>query len=199
MSMRHPRLVEVLVDGEDRIANWTSGAELLFGYGGSSVRGRRLQEVLDGRDVFGNRLCRSACWLQEMFRHGETVQRFELDVRHMDGHRVRLVVEIEPAGRGRAQGWIYRFLPDQRQGDRRRTPVPAFPEARAAPPSGLGLTHRELDVLRLLARGAATGEVARGLGISPTTVRNHIQHIFAKLDVHTRLQAVSLALRHGLL
>jgi DNA-binding NarL/FixJ family response regulator len=61
-----------------------------------------------------------------------------------------------------------------------------------------GLTRRELDVLRLLSRGKRAGEIARELGISPKTVSSHLQHIFAKLDVHSGAQAVARAYEHGL-
>jgi DNA-binding CsgD family transcriptional regulator len=60
----------------------------------------------------------------------------------------------------------------------------------------LVLTPRELDVLRLLAVGHSTHEVAVLLGILPTTVRSHVKSLLSKLGVHSRLEAVSLLLRH---
>ena len=59
------------------------------------------------------------------------------------------------------------------------------------------LTPRELEVLRLMARGERTEAVAQRLVISPTTVRNHVQHILGKLGVSSRLEAVALAFRRG--
>jgi DNA-binding NarL/FixJ family response regulator len=64
---------------------------------------------------------------------------------------------------------------------------------------GLTLTPREFEVLTLVAEGLARDEIARRLFISPKTVGTHIEHIFRKLGVHTRAQAVSLAYEHGLL
>ena len=62
----------------------------------------------------------------------------------------------------------------------------------------LGLTERQLEVLKLLAAGKSTGQIADELHVSKTTVRNHIAHILARLEVHTRVQAVLLASRAGL-
>ena len=65
-------------------------------------------------------------------------------------------------------------------------------------PAGV-LTARQLDVLRLLADGKSTGEIADELNLSQTTVRNHVAGLMAALGVHTRLQAVIAAKRAGFL
>ncbi|HYW50183.1 MAG TPA: response regulator transcription factor [Gemmatimonadaceae bacterium] len=59
------------------------------------------------------------------------------------------------------------------------------------------LTDRELEVLRALAEGLGNKQIAARLGISPSTVKYHLQAIFAKLDVRTRSEAVSYGLRRG--
>jgi DNA-binding response OmpR family regulator len=60
------------------------------------------------------------------------------------------------------------------------------------------LTGRELEVLRLLAEGLGPQEIAAYLVISPKTVGTHIEHIFGKLGVRSRAQAVALAFRQEL-
>jgi DNA-binding NarL/FixJ family response regulator len=60
------------------------------------------------------------------------------------------------------------------------------------------LTARELDVLGLLVEGSDSAEIARRLFLSPNTVRTHIQNILSKLQVHSRLEAASYAVRHDL-
>jgi DNA-binding NarL/FixJ family response regulator len=60
------------------------------------------------------------------------------------------------------------------------------------------LTPRELDVLRLMARGLANADIARELYIGDATVKTHIARIFAKLGLHDRAQAVVLAYESGL-
>jgi two-component system nitrate/nitrite response regulator NarL len=59
------------------------------------------------------------------------------------------------------------------------------------------LTSRERDVLALLVQGAGSHAIASGLGISPNTVRTHVQSILTKLQVHSRLEAATFAVRHG--
>ena len=61
------------------------------------------------------------------------------------------------------------------------------------------LTDRELEVLRLLARGDTNAEISLHLGISPHTVKSHVIHIFNKLGVNDRTQAAVWAARHHLI
>jgi DNA-binding NarL/FixJ family response regulator len=60
------------------------------------------------------------------------------------------------------------------------------------------LTGREVDVLRLLARGLTNADIAARLHLSEGTVRNHVSAIFSKLDVSGRTQAAVIAIQHGL-
>ena len=60
------------------------------------------------------------------------------------------------------------------------------------------LTEREVDVLRLIARGLSNSDIAEKLHLSEGTIRNHVSAIFSKLDVSDRTQAAILAIRHGL-
>ena len=62
-----------------------------------------------------------------------------------------------------------------------------------------GLTAREVDVLRLLARGLSNKEIATQLVITPKTARNHIEHIYAKIGASSRVSASLFAMQHGLL
>jgi len=62
-----------------------------------------------------------------------------------------------------------------------------------------GLTPREVDVLRLVARGLSHKEIATRLVISPKTARNHIEHIYVKIGASNRATASLFAMQHGLL
>jgi DNA-binding NarL/FixJ family response regulator len=70
---------------------------------------------------------------------------------------------------------------------------------RRSPADGVGLTHREHDVLRHLGRGLHAGRIAAELDISLHTARDHIKAVMAKLDVHSQLDAVVSAQRLGLI
>jgi DNA-binding NarL/FixJ family response regulator len=62
----------------------------------------------------------------------------------------------------------------------------------------VALSDREREILRLLAAGKDNAEIGRELYISPSTVKNHISAILAKLGVHNRIQAAVYAVRRGL-
>ena len=57
----------------------------------------------------------------------------------------------------------------------------------------------EKEILRSLAEGLSTAAIARKLFIAPVTVRNHVQNLLHKLDVHSKLAAVVYAYQHGLI
>jgi DNA-binding NarL/FixJ family response regulator len=74
----------------------------------------------------------------------------------------------------------------KRDGDRQQVPAPR-------------LTERELEVLRLVARGLNNRDIARQLFISENTVKNHVRNILEKLQLHSRMEAVVYAVREKLL
>lgn len=65
--------------------------------------------------------------------------------------------------------------------------------------AGPSLSSRETEILSLIALGRENKQIARDLGISETTVKTHINSVFSRLGVHSRAEAVAVALRAGLI
>jgi HD-GYP domain-containing protein (c-di-GMP phosphodiesterase class II) len=131
---------------------------------------------------------------------------------------------IGPAARVLAAADTYRAIVEARPHRPARTPEEAAAELRAEVSRGrldgdavaavlraeglrvprrrerpAGLTAREVEVLRLLARGLANKEIARRLFISAKTVGNHVEHIYTKIGATSRAGASLFAQRHGLM
>lgn len=200
----------ITTDREDRIVTWSTAAQRLLGFAPEQVMGRRFFEALGARDSFGNRFCGRACAYHDMVRAGEPVHTFEMQITDARGVKVRTFVSIAAEGGRRSAGrLVYHLRADlRRQEERRRTTdrrrlrvrarhqAPAGPDS---PSSSSGLSPRELQVLRCLASGGGTDDIAVELGISAVTVRNHVQNLLRKLGAHGRLEAVTLALQQRLI
>jgi len=85
-------------------------------------------------------------------------------------------------------------------GDRYSMRIFTPDQAALCPPDPLGLTPRERDILGLLALGATNAQIGSALGISPATVRKHLENAYGKLGVSTRTAAAArvIAEPHGL-
>ncbi len=72
-------------------------------------------------------------------------------------------------------------------------------QTEAASTSASALTPRETEILQLIARGLSNRDAAETLGLSRATVRTHLEHIYAKLEVSNRTEAVTEAIRRGII
>jgi DNA-binding NarL/FixJ family response regulator len=87
-------------------------------------------------------------------------------------------------------------VPESADAPVEKAPVPAG--HREEPPTR-PLTEREIEILRLIAKGLSNNEAARVLTLSRATVRTHLEHIYEKLEVTNRVEAVTEGLRKGLI
>ena len=195
------------VTSEGKITLWNRSAEKILGYPAREVIGRPCCDVFVGRDPAGNRLCYKGCHVQTLVKMGEPVQHFEMATRTKAGKAVWIDVSIlgVPGSRNGLQTTVHLFRDVTaahemeailRQRLSQAKPVPA---ALPGEPSSTPLTRREIEILRLMTGGANTKTMAERLHVSPATVRNHVQNIFGKLGVHSRLEAVAHVTTHGLL
>jgi len=225
MSRHTPDLLEVLASGEpaafatdsrERVVFWNRGAAALLGRRAEEAMGRHCHEVLGGRDVFGNRFCYANCPLAAMSRSGEAPRAFELRIpangNGGDPKTVHVTVVRLPGPRADLFTLVHILHGvDERarltRALARLSPalhaVPAPEGEPAAPPRPAEgqapgvLTPREREVLGWMAAGLQNKEIAQKLELSLATVRNHIHNTLEKLEVHSKLEAVSLAFRNG--
>lgn len=206
----------VATDANGHILFWNRAAERLLSRSGREVLGRRCYDVLAGRDVFGNRFCHENCAVVSMGRRGEAVQGFEmvLTSQSKQEHSLNVTILKVPSAKPELFTLVHLFQPIDRSSRLNRAleqlgarPTPESREAwrpvaaTAIPLTNTAttppLTEREKEILRWVAAGLPNKEVALELGISLATVRNHIHNILEKLEVHSKLEAVSLAFRQG--
>jgi PAS domain S-box-containing protein len=163
------------------------------------VRWQNLASRQQRGDIVGTRFA-ELVGEQDLQRYDELLERilcrgepaeFTLSVRNPDGELVRIEISSSPVKDGGSVVGVF-GLGRSIAGTSKAAPEAARNEASL-------LTERQLQVLRLLAEGNSTQQIATALSLSPTTVRNYTAHILAALGVHTRLQAVVAARRRGLI
>lgn len=198
-------------DSRDRIVFCNSGAAQILGRRADELLGQRCYEAVTGRDVFGNRFCYANCPVRAGVRAQEDLSGFDLEVSaNGNGHRsvsvtifripslrpdlFTLVHVLQPIAPASRLAWLLARLGG------------SFPEANGTadqahvqPPTSdpPPLTQREREILQHIAAGLQNKEVAARLDLSTATVRNHVHHILDKLQVHSKLEAVSLAFQRG--
>lgn len=200
------------VDGEGRIIYWNDMAEQILGFSPEEVLGRQCSEVMSGVQQGGRPICCGTCIPLTAARRGQMLRHDDLVVRHAEGRPVAIRVSTlalrgddtqfqalvhvmrDVAREKRVELLLYKLV-KALEGE----PEPMAVLAPLQVSASNELTRRELQVLRLLAKGAGTKAVAEHLSISAATARHHIDSIMSKLGVHSRLEAVAHALRHQLI
>jgi len=180
------------INERHRIIFWNKPIQRLLGWSYDDVVGKSCGTVLAGNDHFGNRYCCDACPIISIAQRGDPIRQFGLTIRTKDEDFLSADVSV-----------LKFFLPMTRRIVLVHTvQLAKMPEAVTPPQPMLAmhsdarvreLTTREIEVLGMLAAGKGASDVADHLGISPLTARNHIQHIFEKLEVHSKAEAVAFA------
>jgi len=193
------------VDGANRIILWNKACENLVGRPARHVLGKHCHEVLGGRDSNGNLYCHASCPVAHQARdfREDPVRRFDLDVAAGDGSRRRLSTSMFaiPSYHPALTTLVHVLRPASPPGAAPAAAIDAREPLASSTARGetAALTPREKEILGCLASGQTTVAIARGLSIASVTVRNHVQSILQKLNVHSKLEAVVAARRGGLL
>ncbi|MGH2679390.1 MAG: HD domain-containing phosphohydrolase [Actinomycetota bacterium] len=141
------------------------------------------------------------------YHHGASAAEVPVEARLLAAADVyQALTQDRPHRQALASGEASRFVEEEaRAGTLDPECARAVLEAAGQPRSGArtpwpaGLSDREVQVLRLVARGASNREVASTLVISPRTAEHHVQHAYVKIGVSTRAGAAMYAMEHGLL
>ena len=199
------------IDSADKIILWNKKAEELLGRPARSVLGKRCFDAIGGRDTNGNVYCYRNCPVAYQAREKpkEPVRRFPLSIEVARGGRQWFEVSLFaiPSYHPALATVVHVLRPENKKPSTLERELKAESKPIADPlwpmttPEGqpVDLTSREKEILRCLAQGLSTSAIGKALFISPVTVRNHIQNLLHKLDVHTKLAAVVFAYRHNLI
>jgi PAS domain S-box-containing protein len=180
------------VDRHGSILAWNSAAEETFGYSRDEAVGQCCWKLMRGRDMYGNLYCTEHCPRREMAIRHKNVNRCRMKMRTAAGKLEDFTVSalVLHDGPG-SEVLISLFNKDSVAEEDRQQLHRGRPTARNL--KGDVLTPRETQVLKCLADGHSTAEVATMLSISVPTVRNHVEHTLHKLNAHSRLEAVAVA------
>jgi len=191
------------IDGAGRIFFTNEGCEQLLGQPRESLRGDRCADVLCGTDLHGEPLCGRDCPVRRMSEGSLPARDFDMLIGRQGGQP--LLVNVGACFTRQAGGDVFLLLRPvntqrllQRITSKGASDVnsPASRSSRRRPGH---LTKRERELLGLVSHGLKTMQIAERLNISTETVRNHCKNIHSKLNAHSRTEAVSIALRQGLI
>lgn len=187
-----------VVDHFGVIVAWNPAAEQSFGYAKQEAVGQHCWELLAGQDLFGNQYCCEGCPMREMAYLHKSVKSNEMFFKTASNELRKFSVTTLVLHDGPGKELLVHLCRPVCE------EVEAFtPTVCTSPPSANykrgTLTGREKEVLMLLSEGKSTQDVAADMCVSSATVRNHTQHILHKLNVHSRVAAINLGRKLGLI
>jgi DNA-binding CsgD family transcriptional regulator len=186
-----------VVDRSGVIVLWNPAAEKTLGYPASKALGKQCWELLCGQDTYSNKYCFERCPLREMAFQHESLNGFQASFKTASEGRKQFLISCLVMVDEPGNELLLHICHIQNEALGQNISH-AFTASAANKHCG-ALTRREIEVLTLLEKGRGTFEVAARMNISTPTVRNHIQHILNKMQVHNRLDAVMLGKRLDLI
>jgi DNA-binding CsgD family transcriptional regulator len=179
------------VNRAGQVVVWNQAAEKTFGYAESKALGQQCWELLSGRDVFGNQSCCEGCPVRATAFNNEPINQFQVDFKTakqgFKRFNVSTLMLFNSPGK---EVFVHLCRPDSEASESAVTKQTAIHST--VDYKHKTLTPRETEVLTLLHKGVTVAEMAAKLSVSPSTIRNHTQHVLSKLHVHSRFEAVAI-------
>jgi PAS domain S-box-containing protein len=186
----------IVVGADGRIVLWNAAAERLLGHQADDVVGRPCCQILGGRSPSGETVCSMDCSLRSRASSGHPVDSVDVTTRTKAGTPIRINLStLAVAAAGYDEALTVHLFRDVAAGPE-AMPAPALAEEVETAERVASLTRREREILKILTTGANTRVAAQRLGVSQSTIRNHVQNLFGKLGVHSRLEAVAFVNTH---
>ena len=183
------------------IRYWNKNCEELFGKSSKDVLGSYCFDIICGEDLLGNKYCSKKCLIANFHNKYSPNNNIDMVIKSRNGESV--LVNI---------GSYYTNLSEKTDDD-----INVFHSIRVISSCQFlrrlmtnsektenqknninRLSKREYEILKMVTSGKKTNNVASQLGISNATVRNHVKNIYAKLEVHSLVEAINYAMRHGM-
>jgi DNA-binding CsgD family transcriptional regulator len=204
----------VVISEEQRIIFWNKAAEEILGYLGDDITHSFCYQIMHGQNKTAWKICRDNCEIAKAALNSKPVPNFDMHV--LSGHAGKQWLNVSTftyrGGNNRDKKVIvhlFRVLKNQVVEEKvlnqianlvnRYKNIPNETSNGNKMMTLTALSKREREVLSLMAKSYGTNEIGETLSISNNTVRNHVQRIFQKLQVHSRLEAVIFAIKNDLL
>ncbi len=192
------------------ICFWNHAAQELFGYSEENALGKTCAELLHGVGVLGTQVCLDRSAELKCTFKAKPMPNFDLNVTTSGGdHKWVNISTVTYLNRRTQKSLVVHMARDITAQKKREEvlrkmmtisrEVCSLEESADGAAPVTPLSSQELEVVRMFAAGSDAPYIAKTLGISPQTLRNHLHHINKKLRTHNRLEAVTHALRRRLI
>ena len=191
------------IDSHYRIVFWNRGAKEMTGLQRRDVFGRKCYDIIQAYDLSGNPFCFRGCQVMKTHEQGGMAKSINLELLTKSG-RVEgvdmITLHLNRDG-SPAQPVLVHFVKPfvgaaESSSRAKLTRVQLEKIVHGPLKKNFSLSHRECEVYLAFAQGFVAKEIAVLLGLSTATVRTHIQRILKKCQVHSKVEAVALLLRH---
>ena len=199
-----------VVTSEGEIRFWNRAAEQLFGYRAVEIRNKTCHDILRGKSALGASVCDGDSSVHCFPPETCHIPNFDLEVVTRLGQRlwvnISTIVFDDARTHLRLIAHLARDISKQKKSEEAfaqwlelsRQAI-AIGEGSLRLPPVNSLSDQETRILGLFAKARNSGQVAKELGITAATLRNHLHAINQKLGTHNRLEAVLHALKRGLI